>query len=921
VQIFPVRIWTKLKNRLHSLFRKGKLDAEMAEEMRHHVELQTESNVKAGMNPDEAHYAALRQFGNVAVIQERARAVRSWVWLEQVGVDFRYALRYLVKTPRVSATAIASLALGLGIATALFSLLEARLLRPIAAKHPEELVLFHWLPSPGDTPKDYDFTLGLDVGETTDSRTRLHFSRELFELFSSEQSALTEVSAIAPLFASTVAVDGVPEFVPEAQLVSGNYYQMLGLKAWRGRLLHREDDLPGATPVCVVSYRYWQNRFAGAETTVGLSIIVNRVAVVVVGIAPPDFHGILPVGNGPEITVPLALASQLRRDPDLVGKATSFWLRLVGRRQPTLQLSQVQVKMEPVFRAVLQAQRPGSRSSPSAKLFVSPVGYNRSPGTIRNDVALFVPIVVMVVLVLAASCANVATLLMARGVERRREIATRLALGASRGRVIRQLVSEALWLGIGGALLGMVLARWNLELLTTMFPQSSSGYSAWIDPETLKINWPVAAFASALGLVTGVGFGLLPALRSTRLNLAEEFQGGFQVRGGRALSRAGRALVVVQVAVACVLLVGAGLFARTVGNLQSVDLGFNRERVLMFAVDAQSAGYTAGEFSRMHERIAEKLRTLPGVGFVSYSGWPVLTGEGGPFWTKLKIDDASGEQVVCWNQVAPIFAETYEMPIVVGRFFDQRDNYPRSTAMVVNQAFASRYFPEGDIVGREVKMFGRKQTVVGVIRNARQLVTELRNPVMPLVLVPFGARPQSIAHFALKTDIPPNAMIDKVRRAVTEIEPGIALAGVSTQTEQVDWRFFVERMFARIGGFVGVLALGLACFGLAGLTFHVVARRTGEIGVRISLGAQPAQVHRMVLRDALSIVLVGLAVGLASAVGGAMFIAKKLYGVAPFDPVTFAGVALLLLVVSFMAAWLPARRAAKVDPMVALRAE
>jgi len=368
--------------------------------------------------------------------------------------------------------------------------------------------------------------------------------------------------------------------------------------------------------------------------------------------------------------------------------------------------------------------------------------------------------------------------------------------------------------------------------------------------------------------------------------------------------------------------VGAGLFGQSVRNLQSIDLGLNPRHVLMFAIDAASAGFGPEAFARLPETITERIRELPGVRSATYSGWPVLTGEGGPFSAKVAVAGAPRAGATLWNSVGVGFPETYDIPVVEGRSLTAADMLAEADVAVVNQAFVEQYLPaQASPVGRSVEMEGRAWRIIGVLRNARQTPPELRGRVEPLVLIPFGRNPQRVMRFAVRTDGEPLAMLRAVRNVITGIAPDAALGGVTTQQEQVGWRFLIERMFAGIAGYVGAIALVLASAGLGGLMSHAVARRTNEIGIRLALGARPEAVLRMILRETLVVVAVGLLVGLPAAAALARLIAGKLYGLAPLDPATYAVVAAGLVLVALAAAWLPARRAARVDPMVALRCE
>jgi predicted permease len=467
----------------------------------------------------------------------------------------------------------------------------------------------------------------------------------------------------------------------------------------------------------------------------------------------------------------------------------------------------------------------------------------------------------------------------------------------------------------------VAISRLNLALLIQMFPNPSSGYSAWIDPDSLVLSPAAFLFGFALSGLTGIIFGLAPALRATRLNLTDEFQGGAHTYGAPALSRTGQFLVLVQIAVACVLLIGASLFGRTIRNLEAIDLGINRQNILMFAIDARSAGIAEKQYGAFPERIAEKLRGVPGVRGVAYSGWPVLTGEGGPFSAKISFPGTNTNAVSLWNQVNPTFFETYGVQVVAGRALEESDVESTRKVVVINESFARQFFPTENALGHSVHFQKQNWEIVGQVRDARLTRASLRGTVDPVMFLPFSQNSQSVARFAVNTASGPEVVLAQIRRAIAEVAPDAIPVGVTTQEEQISWRFFMERLFGRIAAYVGALALTLAAIGLGGLMAHSTAQRTGEIGIRMALGAQPKAILAMVLRQTLSIVGVGLLCGLASAAAVTRLISNRLYGLSALDPVTYAGMALVLLIVAVLAAWRPARRASLINPIDALRNE
>jgi predicted permease len=902
-----------LRSKIRTLFRRAQVDAEMNAEIEAHLELQAEKFRAEGMTAEEARFAALRQFGGVEQIKETAREQRGWVWLEQLLQDFRYAVRTLSKVPGFTAMVAISLALGIGACTAVFSLVDVILLRELSVKNPAELVRLEWREGEaGGHPRLVDANLG----------ATLHFSKEVFHRLQLEHELLAGICAAAPLLANNVGIDHQAEVVIEGELVSGNYYDVLGVSAFRGRTLSANDDQPGAPLACVISHRYWLERFNGDFRAIGKSILINRAPATIVGVTPPGFRGVLMVGTGADITLPIAAADRVRRDRELVDKPEYWWLNLIGRRNPAHSKQQIEKGLLGVFQegARLDVQKRNDRDLP--RLLVTP---GARPRSFFTDVRkrLLTPLIVTAVLALAAACSNVVNLLLARGSRRRRELAVRLALGASRGRIVRQLLIESMLLGGVGAAIGLLFSQWNLALLPLLFsnPYAGSGYVTWLNAETTRMGPTAFAFAAAIGLVASIAVGLVPAFRSTRVDLTAEFEGGEHCHGSRTLSRLSQILVVVQVAVALCLLTGAALCVQTLNNLHAVDLGFRRENLLLFATDAQGAGVDASQYANLPRRIAAQIGEIPGVRSVSYSGWPVLTGEGGPWTAPMVIAGKAdqGEHAI-WNPVGNDFFRTYEMPIVLGRGFDARDSDAGAKVAVVNESFARKFFHAENPLGRHLRLEDDRE-IVGVVRDAKLVVPDLRGQTSPLVFVPFGQSSRPLARFVVRTETEPATMIESVRKAVGGVVTDLPIVGMSSQEQQVEWRFSNERLSGGVTVFIGGLATILAAVGLYGLISYAVGRRTAEIGVRMALGAAPSQVIWMVFRESLSIVLVGLLVGEAGARALLRFAAATFFGVGPTDPTTYVGVALFLTAVASLACWFPARRAAKVDPMVALRRE
>ena len=909
-------------HRLRGLFRRRAIEAEISEELRGHIDALIERNLAAGMPPDAARYAALRAFGGLAQIAERARDERRSAWGEQVLQDFRHAGRALRKNPTFTLVAVTSLAVAIGANTAIFGLLEAMLLRPLPVRNPHELILLGWErtaakggPAKGDGG---DFDRG-EIDSANGQPINRIFSWPAFEHLRAAASPLTDVLAMAPLWQPHLFADGVADRLGCGHIVSGNYHLALGVTAVVGRTLRPEDDRPGAPPVIVISHRYWQRRFARDPAVIGKNVLLNRSPVTIVGVTPPGFVGAM-LGGGPaDVTAPLALTPLIYPEADEMPMRDPafWWLRVMGRLERGANADQVRASLEGVF--LTTAREGWNAPEMPPRLIVSPAGYGRSEHQRRQSGML--PLVGMGALLLLVACANLANLLLARGAARRREFAVRLALGASRGRLMRQLLTESVLLALAGATTGVLLAAWGLDFVTALIPEGDAP-----DLYGLHLDGRVAGFAIAMALATAVLFGLIPALRATRLDLTAEFQGGPRSLGLGARSRLSQSLMVAQVAFSLVLLVMAGLLMRTVHNLRAVDIGFNARQLLLFSLEGVPAGYTESpRLEAFYRDAAERVRAIPGVHGVTFSRTPVLSRHG----TSRTTFQLSGETVagaaaaeVGWNQVEARFFETYEMPLLGGRGFTPHDDPTAPKVVVINQTLAEKYFPRENPIGRRVHL-GRRALgeveIVGIVRDFRQ--QDLRHATVPTVYTAASQNPVREAHFAVRTIGQPEILSAAIRQAIAEVDPNVPVANLRTQVEQIEWAVAEEKIFARLATFFGLAALALACVGLYGLMSYGVLRRTGEIGLRIALGAMPRQVLALILRESFRLVAIGVLLGLGGALAAVRLMTSLLYGLSATDGLTFGGASLLLSVVALAASLLPARRAAKIDPMVALRAE
>ncbi len=838
--------------------------------------------------------------------------------------NLRFAVRQLLKSPAFTGVAVLSLALGIGANTAIFSLVNEVLLHSLPVRHPEELVLFRAVEGAGGRMSLRGENNG-SIDPVTGRESSTSFSLRMFERFRSQHSALKEIFAFAPFSQVNVLVGGVPEIATSAQMVSGNYHVALGVPAALGRTFTEDDDRPSATPVAVISFRYWEHRFGRDPKVLGKTIYLNKVATAIVGVTPQGFDGAMQTGESVDVSVPIA--HYLRFQPDRAERAEPYywWIRVMGRLAPGATAAQASASLEPTFQnAALEGWRTGQnlntsgRSMPGAPILAADPG-GQGENDARRQYAKSLQILMgLVGLVLIAACANVANLLLARGAARRREIALRLALGASRGRVVWQLLAEALLLAGLGAALGTLLAWWSRSLLLALRPFGNR--AVVLD---LPLDARVLGFTTAVAILTTLVFGLAPALRATRVDLTADFQGGTRLLGAGRRSRLSQALMVVQMALSLVLLVSTGLFVRTLRNLQDVDAGFNRRGLVLFRIDGTSAGYTLEQFAALHARLQQRLEKLPGVRAATFSRVALLSGvRQNSTFSIAGAPPRSGSEAVNTNGLASNFFTAMELPIVLGRGFTDRDDEAAPKVAVVNQAFARKYVGENPI-GRQITFSAPNNRdrfeIVGVAHDAKY--TELRGETPPTVYLPALQRLEGEADFALRIDGAPGALFAPIRAAVRAIDPTLPVLDLRTQDEQIDRLHSQEQLFARLSGFFGLVALALASVGLYGLMSHAVVRRTSEIGLRMALGALPAHVLRMILSEAMALVSLGALVGIAAAYGSSRLIATMLFGLSPTDPLTYVGVVLALVAVALVASLVPARRASRVEPTVALRAE
>jgi predicted permease len=892
------------------------VDRELDEELHDHIEQKTKEYAAGGMNPKDARRAALLELGGIARVAEECRDTRRVNWIQDFLQDLRYGLRMLRKSPGFAAVAILTLALGIGANTAIFSLVNAVMLQSLPVRNPGQLVVPRW--SAHEWPKAGTSSFGdcVDRGGPRPNSGLCSFSYPMFKEIRAQNEIFSGVAAFAGPAQLDLSGNGTASMA-SGELVSGDYFQTLGVRAAIGRMLEPSDEQPGAAPVVVLNYGYWQSAFGGAAGAIGKAIRLNGVAFTIVGVTDPRFTRLTP-GKSLDMWLPLTQLVPLGLPWGGISlEAGNWWLTLVGRLKPGTRPGEAEAAVSLLFRnETLHGEKPAFKESDDPRVSLLPAqkrlaGFRADYG---EPLYLLMAAVGMVLLI---ACANVAGLMLARARAREKEIAVRLALGAGRGRVIRQLLTESVLLSAAGAALGVLVAFWGATGLAA-FLSANSYHPLDLD---LHPDATVLLFTVGVALLTGIGFGLAPALRATRINVApalKENSGSLSAAShvGNRRFGLGNSLVVAQVALSMVVLIGAGLLLRTLEKLKSINPGFDTRNILLFSVDPALAGYKEENIQNVYDEMERRLVALPGVVSASYSSDALLDGG---LWSSdvhLRGQAEKSRVDVQMLAVGPDFFETMRIPLLQGRTFRATDARSTKMVAVVNQALV-RKFPESrDPFGLDLMWSDHQMEIVGVVADTKY--DRLQKEDEPTLYIPLKSGEVT---FALRTAPAPANLIPAVRHIVNEVDENLPVFGVRTQSQTIDRLLFNERLVARLSSLFGLLALVLTCIGLYGLLSYEVARRTREIGIRAALGAQRRDVLMMVVGQGLSLVFFGALVGMVAAFGVTRYLQSLLFGVRPTDPVTFLAVCVTLAIVALLACYIPARRAMRVDPMVALRHE
>ena len=900
------------------MFWRDRAENEFAAELESHLALMQEEFERLGMNAEKARREARLKMGGAEQTRELHREARTLRWLETLWQDVRFAARILGKNRGFTTVAVLTLALGIGANTAIFSLVNAVLLNSLPVANPHELVLF----------SDHTGT-GTSSGGQTGIWDR--FSIYDYGYFVAHNESFKELTAYQDdrtLLRVSIAGAEKPESA-RATMVAGNYFSFLGISAAAGRLISPEDDDVSSAPVAVLNYAYWTSRFHNDPAVLGKTIEINGTPFTIVGVTPRGFAGMTtlaepnfwtPLAKQPVITPPETngnlVVTNYANDPHV------YWLSLVGRLKSGVSLR----KAETIVNAQLQ-QELKSQPNPEGADLIADSHIQLQSGAdgisfTRMEYGQVLEILAVVMgIVLLIACANVASLLLSRSAGREREVSIRLAVGASRGRLIRQMLTESVLLaGIGGAV-GILVAQWFTKLLVLFVTGNFGTLGSHVDGVVL-------AFSIGVTLLTGILFGLAPALGVGRTNLANQIKGASNSQLHVAFPNL---IVIFQVAGSLILLIGAGLFVRTLQNLANQDLGFDQDHLVLVSINLQSAGYKPEQTPQLYQRLIERFEAVPGVRYATLDS-------DGPFSNSIStsnfaIEGRKGRQddLLKKELVGPHYFESEGIPILLGRDIEPEDHTGIPLVAVINETMARAFFPGINPVGKRFSLgwpFDPKEamTIIGVAADARYY--SLRDAVPPME---FGAAfqvPDSKTYnwafardIAVRTVGDPASVTASIRPAVKSVDAAIPVTGVRPMKQVVSNTLRQNRAIADLSSGFGILTLLLACIGLYGTLAYRVSRRTQEIGVRMALGAQRSSVMWLVTREGLFLIVPGIALGVLAALGSTKIIASQLFGVSANDWVTFTAMAVLLLIVALVACWIPARRAMRVDPMIALRHE
>jgi predicted permease len=878
-------LFSRIRSLMSNLFQRDRVEHELDAEVSSYLNQLIDEKIEGGMSPASAHRAAMIELGGVDQVKEQVRDVRLGSTIEQVWQDTRYALRMLRKNPSFTAIAVITLALGIGVNTAIFSLVDGILLRPLPYQQPDRLVRL----------VQSQRQLGLD---------RWNLSQASFAALRDNNHSLEAVAAYSTSGANLTG-DDEPERV-SIGTVSADFFKVLGIPPIRGRAFRAGEDTPGNNGVCIISFGFWQRRFGGDPNIIGRSLNLNSAPAEVIGVMPASFSFPRPET---EIWTPIAL------NPT---RSAPYFLRAVARLAPGVAPSEAEAETTGVLwdyarqhPDISESRIPLDQGS-ALKTIVTPL----KETIVGNTQKPLLILLCAVGLVLLIACANVANLLLARATSRVREIAVRFALGASPSRVARQLLTESLVLAFIGAAAGVMLAWLGVRMLDRLPLDGIPRI------EVVTVDGRVLAFTAGIGLLTGLLFGLMPALRAYRMGIvAGMHEGG---RGGTSSRRSNNVLVAAQFALSFVLLIGAGLLLKSFQRLQSVELGFNPEKLLTMVVSLPARKYSKPQQSlQFYQSLGDRLRSLPGVRAAGLTTNIPFVGDGNTDNFIVEGHESEGGAGVQTQllSITPGHLQAMGIALLGGRDFVETDNSDSQPVAIVDETLARMYWPDGDALGKRVETTGDMQwmTIVGVAGGIKQ--DGFAEELQPHIYMPLAQSPSLLVKLVVRTDGSPNATIGAIRTAVSELDPSIPVFSIRTMHDVMDRTLNSQRLTNLLLTSFAALAVLLAAVGIYGTMSLYVGSRKNEFGIRLALGAPPVVLLRSVLREGMVLIAAGVAIGLAGALALTRTIASLLFQVSPTDPIVFTGVPLILVVVALTACFVPARRASRVDPITALRHE
>jgi len=894
----------------------------LREEMELHLAEKAGELEADGMTAERARAEARRRFGNVRQKQEESREIWMTRFLPELMQDVRYGVRTMIANKAFSTLAVLSLALGIGANTAIYSLMESILLRSLPVADPEALVVINWRSRPPqNADKQWEHVMhGVQGMMWPGDKGYLvtgMFPYAAFETLREENPVFSSVFGYFDGHNKTLSVGG-QAMSAGTEYVTGGYFRGLAVSPAAGRFIADEDDRPNAAPVAVISFSASQRRFGGASSAVGKPVLIDNVPFTVIGVAPPEFFGVDPE-RVPDLFLPIhtslivdgATAARMYSDPNF------YWIEMMGRLRPGISMVQAQAVLAPQFhRWVATTAKTDGERARLPELVLNPGAAGL--GSLRRHYSkpLFV-LLAMVALILAITCANIANLLLARAAARQREMAVRLSLGAGRFRVVRQLLTESTLMATLGGALGVLFAIWGVRALTLLFSNGREDFTLHAG-----LNWNVLAVTAALSLVCGLLFGLAPAIQATRPDVVPALKSGRG--GGGSRRRAQQVLVVAQIAGSFLILVAAGLFVRTLDKLHSVQLGYARENILLFTLNAHQAGHRDPEIATFYANLRKRFESIPGVSSATLAQSSIIsaarTGQAvrGPM--QIGAVTIKGARVMA---AGPRFFTTMQIPILMGREIDDRDQAGSRPVVVISERLARTYFGNENPVGRRIALPEEKREleIAGVSANLRYGSLKNEDESTMTAFVAVSQTSAERVTYALRTAGDPLQFAQSVHEIVREADSRIPVTNVATQAAEIDRTISRELTFAKLCTGFAALALLMACVGLYGTMSYAVTRQVGEIGIRMALGAQRGSVVWMVLRRVLLLAAVGLAISVPVALMGSRLVKSFLFGTEPNDPITLTVAGVVLLSSAILAGYAPARRASRIDPLVALRQE